>query len=56
MLVKSKSVEDEMFIAAAKALADYVSADEIKAGKIYPNLEDLRDVSAQVMLPFGLSL
>lgn len=35
-------------LAAARALADYVSADDIKRGKLYPDIKELRAVSAAV--------
>eukprot|EP00891_Asterochloris_glomerata_P000944 jgi/Astpho2/944/Aster-00780 len=48
VLVKAKTIKDEMFIAAARALADYVTPEEIAAAKIYPELRELRQISAQV--------
>ena len=35
-------------LAAARALADYVSPDDIKRGKLYPDIKELRAVSAAV--------
>ncbi len=40
--------QDEMMLAAARALADYVSADDIRRGKLYPDISELRAVSATV--------
>jgi malic enzyme len=48
VMVKSKAIKDEMLIAASKALADYVSPEDIQRGKIYPDLKELRNVSAKV--------
>jgi malate dehydrogenase (oxaloacetate-decarboxylating)(NADP+) len=41
-------VTDEMFLAAAKALAREVSAADLKQGLIYPSLTKIRDVSTKV--------
>ena len=35
-------------LAAARALADYVSPEDIRRGKLYPDIKDLRSVSATV--------
>ena len=40
--------QDEMMLAAARALADYVSPEDIRRGKLYPDIKDLRSVSATV--------
>lgn len=48
VICKAKYVADEMFIAAAKGLADYVSPESIAAGEIYPSLTELREISAVV--------
>eukprot|EP00300_Choanocystis_sp_HF-7_P012712 c1799_g1_i2.p1 GENE.c1799_g1_i2~~c1799_g1_i2.p1 ORF type:complete len:545 (+),score=124.62 c1799_g1_i2:3-1637(+) len=50
VLCESKQVTDLMFINAAKALAEMVSEEDLKSGKIYPSLKDLRDVSVQVAI------
>jgi malate dehydrogenase (oxaloacetate-decarboxylating)(NADP+) len=42
------SVTDEMFFAAAKALASEVSAADLEQGRIYPPLTKIRDVSAVI--------
>lgn len=41
-------VTDEMFFAAAQALADRVSAEDLAAGRIFPPAERMRDVAAAV--------
>jgi malate dehydrogenase (oxaloacetate-decarboxylating)(NADP+) len=41
-------VTDEMFYAAAKALADQVSGDDLKLGRVYPSLTRIREVSALI--------
>lgn len=48
VMIKAKTVTDDMFIAAAKGLADYVSKEQIEAGNIYPEINDLRNISATV--------
>ncbi|KAK9812749.1 hypothetical protein WJX72_002964 [[Myrmecia] bisecta] len=53
VMVKSRTIQDEMLIAAAKGLADYVSPEDIKKGKIYPDLGELRDISAVVATAVG---
>lgn len=47
-MAKAKQVEDGMFLAAARALADYVPLERIKNGTVYPELEGLRKISAVV--------
>ncbi|MBK9053273.1 MAG: NAD-dependent malic enzyme [Chloroflexi bacterium] len=42
----SKHVTDEMFMAAAKALAQTVTPEELAQGRIYPALTRIREVSA----------
>lgn len=48
VMAKAKKVVDEMFLAAAVALADEVDQDTIENGTVYPPLETLRDISAVV--------
>ena len=48
VMIKAKTVTDDMFIAAARGLADYVSKERIEAGNIYPEINDLRSISATV--------
>lgn len=40
-----------MLLAASQALADYVHEDKIKIGEIYPELGELRQISAVVRAP-----
>ena len=44
----ARRVTDEMFSAAAKALADKVAPADLAQGRIYPPLEKIRDVSAAI--------
>ena len=53
VMSKAKTVTDDMFLAAARALADYVPKDRILNGTVYPEVEDLRDISAVVRFPLA---
>jgi malate dehydrogenase (oxaloacetate-decarboxylating)(NADP+) len=44
----ARLVTDEMFFAAARALADQVSESELAEGYIYPPLKEIREVSAAI--------
>lgn len=44
----AKRVTDEMFHAAARALADLVTEDDLAQGSIYPSLTRVREVSAHI--------
>jgi malate dehydrogenase (oxaloacetate-decarboxylating)(NADP+) len=44
----SRLVTDEMFMAAAHALANAVSEADLKQGSLYPSLPRIREVSAQI--------
>jgi malate dehydrogenase (oxaloacetate-decarboxylating)(NADP+) len=44
----ARHVTDEMFEAAARALAEQVTEDDLAAGRIYPVLSGIRDVSAAI--------
>src|SRR6201997_1228926 len=44
----SRLVTDEMFMAAAHALANSVSEADLKQGSLYPSLPRIREVSAQI--------
>ncbi len=48
LLANSAVVTDDMVTAASQACADAVNEDELAAGMLYPDIERLRDVSAQV--------
>mmetsp|Transcript_1649 Transcript_1649/g.2364 ORF Transcript_1649/g.2364 Transcript_1649/m.2364 type:complete len:553 (-) Transcript_1649:1118-2776(-) len=48
VLAKAKKIPDTFFIEAAKELADFVTTEEINAGKIYPSLKDLRNISLNI--------
>jgi malate dehydrogenase (oxaloacetate-decarboxylating)(NADP+) len=45
---RATTVTDGMFLAAARALADSVSPEEIERGALYPPLGNLREISANI--------
>ncbi|MCC7263140.1 MAG: NAD-dependent malic enzyme [Candidatus Latescibacteria bacterium] len=47
---EARRVTDEMFFAAAKALAEEVGEEDLKVGRIYPPLSRIRQVSVQIAL------
>jgi len=47
-LCQAKKVSDGMIIAAATALAEYVSDERIAHGDIYPSIKDIRKISALI--------
>lgn len=47
---QARHVTDEMFSAAAHALAEQVTEADLEIGRIYPSLTRIRDVSAQIAL------
>ena len=44
----TRTITDEMFLAAAKTLADSVSESDIEFGTLYPPLKDIRAVSVSI--------
>jgi malate dehydrogenase (oxaloacetate-decarboxylating)(NADP+) len=48
MVSGAKLVTDEMFFAAAQALAEQVSESDLEQGRIYPPLTEIREVSATI--------
>ncbi len=46
--VGAERITDEMFLAAAQALAAQVRVDDLTQGSLYPPLSSVRDVSAQI--------
>jgi malate dehydrogenase (oxaloacetate-decarboxylating)(NADP+) len=47
---EARAITDEMFFAAAKALAGEVGEADLSAGRIFPPLHRIRQVSAQIAL------
>jgi malic enzyme len=48
LIVQAREVNDEMFAAAAAALAQCVTTENLEAGLLYPPLRQLRSVTARV--------
>jgi len=44
----AKLITDEMFYASARALDKLVTPEDLEMGRIYPSLQRMRDVSAQI--------
>ena len=49
-LAGAKTVSDKMLYVAAEALANYVSTDDHKLGKVFPPLNEIRQVSKKVAI------
>ncbi len=47
-LSESVKVTDNMFLAAARALASQVTDEDLKSGTLYPPLKNIREVSAKI--------
>lgn len=48
ILSQSEIVTDEMFLAAAKVLAEMTGDEDLKNGTLYPSLKNIRAVSAKI--------
>ena len=46
--VRAQRISDEMFLAAARSLADQVTLHDLEQGSLYPPLANVREVSAQI--------
>jgi len=44
----AKTISDRMLYVAAEALANYVTEEELAAGKVFPHISSIRDVSHRV--------
>ena len=45
---ETSRITDDMFVAAARALADQVTEHDLELGRVYPSLDHIRDVSAHI--------
>jgi malate dehydrogenase (oxaloacetate-decarboxylating) len=48
--VRAREVTDGMFLAAARALADNTGSELVAQGQLYPNIDDVREVSRSVAM------
>ncbi|MEN8108439.1 MAG: NAD-dependent malic enzyme [Pseudomonadota bacterium] len=48
MACEARAISDEMFLAAARALADRVEQDDLDRGAVYPPLSNIRSVSLAI--------
>jgi malate dehydrogenase (oxaloacetate-decarboxylating)(NADP+) len=46
--VRARRITDAMFLAAARALADRVTPEDLEQGSLYPPLDAVREVSAYI--------
>jgi malic enzyme len=50
IVARARAITVEMFLAAARALADFVGDDRLKAGALFPPITDVRSLSRRVAL------
>lgn len=48
LVVEAAEVSEQMFLVAARTLADLVTADDLALGRIYPSLTRIREVSVKI--------
>lgn len=48
IISRSRTITDEMFLIAARCLADQVAQDDLNQGTIYPSLQKIREVSLKI--------
>lgn len=51
-----KTISDECFLVSARSLSEQATADDLKAGCLFPALENIRTVSAKVRSPVDIVL
>uniref|UniRef100_A0A8R1XKK4 Malic enzyme n=1 Tax=Onchocerca volvulus TaxID=6282 RepID=A0A8R1XKK4_ONCVO len=50
ILFQVRYIDDELFLIAARVIADMVTAKDIEVGRIYPNLKIIRECSIKIAL------
>lgn len=50
IVCEAKHINDAMFLAAAKTLANFVSEQDISQGTLYPPLKDIRNLSLKIAI------
>lgn len=50
ILIKTRTIPDELFLVAAKTLTKLVSEDNILEGSLYPRLSDIRKISLEIAI------
>ncbi len=50
IIARAREVTDGMLLTAAEALSQLVTSDRLKAGAMYPNLQELRSISREIAL------
>ncbi|VDO61813.1 unnamed protein product [Onchocerca flexuosa] len=50
ILFQVRHIDDELFLIAARVIADMVTTKDIEVGRIYPNLKIIRECSIQIAL------
>jgi malate dehydrogenase (oxaloacetate-decarboxylating)(NADP+) len=48
VVCEATKITDSMFYIAAKTLADLVKEEDLKKGRVYPDLNDIREISAHI--------
>jgi malate dehydrogenase (oxaloacetate-decarboxylating)(NADP+) len=48
LVIESAEITERMFLVAARALADLVTAEDLSIGRIYPSLTRIREVSVKI--------
>jgi malate dehydrogenase (oxaloacetate-decarboxylating)(NADP+) len=48
VISKSKIISENMILVASRSLANYVTEEELEMGRIYPELNKIRDISFHI--------
>jgi malate dehydrogenase (oxaloacetate-decarboxylating) len=55
LVSKAHKINFKMFFAASKALSDLVSEDELQKGKLLPDMDNIREISAKIAIAVAKS-